>query len=128
MARSRSDLEYHDHHDVALRYRVRPSSERTSFAPATIAFNFSNATSRGRYFIPQSGATMTFSGATKGRAQRMRAATFSGVSTVMSFKSITPRMIVLPGRVFSTEQASLDCGGSIETLRQLQPASSPRNE
>src|SRR5439155_6672217 len=90
------------------------SSARTSFAPSTIAFSFSNATSRGMYFIPQSGATTRFSGATNGRARRMRAATFCGVSTVMSFKSITPRTIVLPGRDFSTEQSRLDCAVSIE--------------
>src|SRR5262249_24151658 len=34
-----------------------PVSPRTSAAPATIACNFANATSRLRYFIPQSGAT-----------------------------------------------------------------------
>src|SRR5881628_2602498 len=66
--------------------------------------------------------------ATKGRARRMRAATFSGASTVMSLRSITPRMIVLPGRDSSTEQSRLDCAVSIETWLQLQPASSPRNE
>src|SRR2546422_8017372 len=99
-----------------------------SFAPSTIAFSFSNATSRGRYFIPQSGATTMSFDATKGRARRMRAATFSGVSTVISLRSITPRMMVLPGRVFSTEQSRLDCAVSIETWLQLQPASSPRNE
>src|SRR5438132_1883199 len=127
-ARSRNDLEYHCEHVVVLRYRLRPSSARMSFAPSTIAFIFPNAASRGKYFIPQSGATTTRSGATKGRARRMRAATFSGVSTVTSFKSITPRMIVLAGRDSSTEQSRLDCAVSIETWRQLQPASSPRNE
>src|SRR5438093_11289629 len=57
---------------------------------------------------PAVGATMMLSGATKGSAWRMRAATFSGVSPVMSFKSITPGMIVLPGRVFRTQQSTWD--------------------
>ena len=37
-------------------HRVPSSSRRTIAAPAAKAFSFPNATSRGRYFIPQSGA------------------------------------------------------------------------
>src|SRR5215813_14662668 len=51
------------------------SSCRTSAAPSTIASIFPNATSRGRYFMPQSGATTIRSGGTNGSAARMRAAT-----------------------------------------------------
>ena len=40
------------------------SSRRTIAAPSTIAFIFPNATSRGRYFSPQSGATTIFSAGT----------------------------------------------------------------
>ena len=56
-----------------------------------------NATSRGRYFRPQSGATTIRSAATWGSACRMRAATVSGVSTVLSARSMTPRMMVFDG-------------------------------
>jgi len=41
---------------------------------------FSNATFRGKYFRPQSGATIRRSGLTNGRALRIRPATISGVS------------------------------------------------
>ena len=40
------------------------SSLRTIAAPSTIAFILPNATSRGRYFSPQSGATTIFSAGT----------------------------------------------------------------
>ncbi len=40
----------------------RPSSSRTIPAPATIAWSLRNASCRGRYFIPQSGATTSRSG------------------------------------------------------------------
>ena len=53
-------------------------SSRTRLAPATIAWSFRNASSRGRYFIPQSGATTSRSGGTTSRALRMRSATTSG--------------------------------------------------
>jgi hypothetical protein len=43
-------------------------------APCAIARILPSATSRGRYFIPQSVATMMFSGATNGNARRIRAA------------------------------------------------------
>ena len=42
-------------------YGALASSSSTSLAPATIAAIFPYATSRGRYFIPQSGATKMFS-------------------------------------------------------------------
>src|SRR5271170_6332673 len=45
--RPRRDADFH-----------RPTSARTIFAPSTIAFILPNADSRGRYFRPQSGATM----------------------------------------------------------------------
>ena len=43
---------------------IPPSSRRTMAAPATIACSLPNATSRGRYLSPQSGATISRSGAT----------------------------------------------------------------
>ena len=41
---------------------------------------------------------------------------------------MTPSTIFLPGRVASTLQSRFDCAVSIEIWRQLQPASSGRNE
>ena len=107
---------------------VLASSWRTILAPSTIAHIFSKAMSRGRYFRPQSGATMMRSAGTCGSARRMRAATVSGVSTLMSERSSTPRMMVLPGSFSSTEQSRLDCAVSIETCRTGDAASSGRNE
>ena len=40
------------------------NSARSNRAPSTIARSLPSATSRGRYFMPQSGARMTFSFAT----------------------------------------------------------------
>ena len=47
-----------------------------SFAPSTIAFIFPNAASRGKYFIPQSGATTMSFDATKVAARIRRALPF----------------------------------------------------
>ena len=58
----------------------------------------------------------------------MRAATVSGVSTVMSDRSRTPRMIVLPGSFSSTEVSSDDCAVSIEISFTQQADSSGRKE
>ena len=78
------------------------SERRTIAAPCTIARILPSATSRGRYFIPQSVATMMFSGATKGSACRIRAATFSGVSTAMSDRS---RMIAAYPKLCQVDRA-----------------------
>src|SRR5262249_4583828 len=56
-----------------------PSSARSICAAATIDRSLPRATSRGRYFIPQSGARMTFSGLTKVNARSMCATIVSGV-------------------------------------------------
>src|SRR5262249_16544744 len=90
-------------------------SRRTISAPSTIARIFPNATSRGRYLRPQSGATTIRSAGANGNALRMRAATVSGASTVRSDRSITPRMIVFDGNCCKTERSSLGCAASIET-------------
>src|SRR5690606_15333380 len=73
---------------------VHANSARTIAAPSAIAFILPNATSRGRYLSPQSGATMIRSAGTCGSARRMRSATISGVSTSWLDRSSTPRMIV----------------------------------
>ena len=65
------------------RQRAAPSSSRTNAAPATIALSLAKATSRGRYFMPQSGATTIRSAGTWARARRIRSATTSGDSTVV---------------------------------------------
>ncbi len=100
----------------------------TIFAPSTIARILPFATSRGRYFIPQSVATRMSCGVTNGSARRIRAATVSGVSTLMSERSMVPRRICLPGSFVSTEQSRLDCAVSIEICRHVQSANSGRNE
>src|SRR5580698_2590548 len=54
----------------------RPAiSYRTMAAPSAIALILPNATGRGRYFMPQSGATTTRSAGTWASARRMRSAT-----------------------------------------------------
>jgi hypothetical protein len=50
-------------------------------APSTIARIFPNATARGRYFKPQSGATIKRGASTCSSPRRIRAATIAGVST-----------------------------------------------
>src|SRR5215813_5281023 len=92
-----------------------PSSARSICGAATIDPSLPRATSRGRYFIPQSGARMTFSGLTKVSARLMRATTASGVSTIMSSRSRQPTMICLPSSFPSTAQSSFDCAVSTET-------------
>ena len=77
-------------------------------APSTIALIFPKAMSRGRYFIPQSGAMMRSLASTKGRARRIRWATVTGVSTAGSERSSTPRMIFLPRSRSKTEQSRDD--------------------
>src|SRR3569623_1472714 len=82
------------------------SSPRTIRAPSAIAFILPNATSRGRYLSPQSGAMISRSAAMCGSARRIRAATTSGSSTAWVDKSSTPRMIVLPGKLSRIAQSS----------------------
>jgi hypothetical protein len=61
--------------------RPRPYNlDRTNSAPSTMAFIFANATFLGKYFRPQSGATIRRPGLTNGRARRIRLATASEVS------------------------------------------------
>ena len=57
------------------------SRARASRAPSTSARSFANATSRGRYFIPQSGPTCRRSAGITVSAASIRSATSSGVST-----------------------------------------------
>ena len=88
--------------------------------PATIACIFPNATSRGRYFMPQSGAMTMRSAGTCGSALRMRPATISGVSTFMSERSITPRIIVFEGSFSRTLRSSLGLRRLDRDLRGLR--------
>src|SRR5438552_3302924 len=118
----------HDAHRRNHHISLHTTSVRRIFAPSTMAFIFPKATSRGRYFIPQSGARMTSSGFTCLSALFTRSATFCGVSTVMSERSMQPSMIFLPRSFSSTAVSRLDCAVSIETCEQEQPASSGRKE
>ena len=87
---------------------------RTIAAPATIALSLPNATARGRYFMPQSGAAIELLGRAVLRPARRRSATISGVSISCVPRSITPRITFLPLRSFSTPRSILGCALSIE--------------
>src|ERR1700722_2899013 len=115
---------------VRIRYvprSYRASSPRSVSAACAIALSFPNADSRGRYFMPQSGASTSRSAGTYSSARRTRPAMTSAVSTVVSFRSSTPRMIVLPGSPASTEQSRPDCAVSIEIWLAVVAASSGGN-
>src|SRR5438309_764293 len=64
-------------------------------APSTNARSLPKATSRGRYFMPQSGARIRRSGSTYCKAEPILPATVSGVSTSISPRFKTPPMMVL---------------------------------
>ena len=66
------------------------NSSRNICAASTIARSLPTATSRGRYFMPQSGAGMMRSLVTNGSARQTRAAITSGVSTSRSDRSMQP--------------------------------------
>ena len=104
------------------------NSCRTMFAPSTIARILPKATSRGRYFSPQSGATTMRSADTWDSARLIRAATVSGLSIAMSDRSSVPSMIILPGSFCNTEQSRLDCAVSMEICCTGDSANSGRNE
>lgn len=70
------------------------NSCRTILAPWTNAHSLPKATSRGRYFMPQSGARIRRSGSTYCKATRILPATISGVSTSISPRFKTPTMMV----------------------------------
>ena len=104
------------------------SSCRTIAAPSASAFILPKATARGRYSMPQSGATTSRSAGTCLSAARMRPATICGVSIVISDRSITPRMMVFDGNSLSTLRSSFGCAASTEICCALQPSNSGRNE
>src|ERR1700730_9741723 len=93
-----------------------------------MALIFANATFRGKYFRPQSGATIRRSGATNGTARRIRPATDSAVSISWVERSSTPKMIVFPGSFERTEESSDDCAVSIDICFTRHSASSGKNE
>ena len=93
-------------------------------APATIASSLRNASSRGRYFMPQSGATTSRSGGTTSSARRIRSATTSGVSASGEPRSSTPRTIVLSGSVAQHLGSRSGCAASSEMCVAAQSLSS----
>ena len=97
-------------------------------AASAIAASLPDATSRGRYFIPQSGARITRSGAMCCSARCTRSTMTSGVSIAMSERSRQPTMICLPASSASTLQSSFDCAVSTEICAHGAAASSRRNE
>ena len=90
-------------------------------------FNFPNADTRGKYFIPQSGASTSRSGLMNGNARRIRAATTTGVSTSSVDKSSTPRIMLFPGSPASTAQSSEHWAVSIEICCTGESARRSRN-
>src|SRR6185295_18102948 len=106
----------------------RASWARTARALAVSMQSLLKAVCRGRYFMPQSGARISRSGATRASPARIRAVTCSIVSTAGSARSITPRMMVLPDSSLSTARSSLGCAASIEICWAMVPASWGRNE
>src|SRR6185503_2604964 len=103
-------------------------SERRIRAASTMERILPSATSRGRYFMPQSGARIMSSGRTNAMAFFTRAATVCGVSTFASERSMQPTMILLFFRVLNTEQSRFDWAVSIEICLTGEPDSSGRNE
>ena len=89
-------------------------------APSAMAFILPKATARGRYFMPQSGATMIRSAATWGKARRMRSATVWGVSIAISDRSITPRMMSLEGSFSRIARSSFGCAACPEDASDAQ--------
>src|SRR5207237_2939587 len=113
---------------LVQRFRNHESSLRTISAPLASATSLPNATSRARYFLPQSGATASFSAGTNSSAARMRSATCAGVSTVLLLRSMTPTMTLFGARSFSTPRSRRGCAASIEICEARVSASWPRNE
>ena len=108
--------------------RFSSNSFRTIAAPSASAFSFPNATSRAMYFMPQSGAGISRSAATYFSPVRMRSATCSGRSTIWSPRLITPSMIFLAERSFSTPRSIFGCAASIEICCATESASSGRKK
>ncbi len=111
---------------VARRQATPVSSRRTIAAPSASARNFPKARSRGRYFIPQSGAGIRRSAATCASPLRMRAATISAVSTSALPRSSTPSRIDLPSNASRTRRSSFGCAASIEICCAMHPAKNGR--
>src|SRR5687767_13516146 len=97
-------------------------------AASTMAFILPKAESRGRNFMPQSGARMMLSFGTKAMALRMRSTIVCGDSTSVFDRSMQPTMIFLFGNFIKTAQSRLGSAVSIEICRQLHEANSGRNE
>src|SRR5438874_13389412 len=70
------------------------NSCRTILAPSTNEQSLPKATSRGKYFMPQSGARIRRSGSTYCKAERILPATVSGVPTSISPRLQTTTMLV----------------------------------
>src|SRR5688572_29522511 len=92
--------------------RNHASSRRTCAAPCASDFSFEKATSRLRYFMPQSGATTRRSAGTCFRPARMRLATSSGVSTASFERSITPSITVFRESSLRIERSRRGCAAS----------------
>src|SRR5688500_1375060 len=109
-------------------FRNHVSSRRTRAAPWASDCSLAKATARGRYFMPQSGATTSRSAGTCFSPARMRSATACALSTASLPRSITPSMTLLPPSSRSTARSSRGCAASIEICEALVSASCGRKE
>ena len=76
--------------------------------------NFPKATALGKYFMPQSGATMSRSGGTTSNAARIRCASSAGSSISGSFKSRIPTNTVLSDNVARMDRSRRGWAASME--------------
>jgi len=93
---------------------LRPSSARTSAAPASSVFILPRAATRDRGAIPQSVQGKRLSGATYCNAVRIRAATFSGVSDFFGTDVDYADHQVLPRASASTAGSTPEAAHSTE--------------
>src|SRR5689334_22181924 len=107
---------------------AQENSARSRRAASTMDLSLPKAESRGRNFIPQSGARITSCGSMNSSARLMRATTVSGDSTSGVERSMHPTRTFLPGSFASTEQSSFGSAVSMEISLHEQLANSERNE
>src|SRR5512132_2089867 len=123
----REHVQLHCHDGPSLSLVAQPESSPTRRTPATMDWSFRKARSRGRYFIPQSGATTSRSRGSTPSAFRIRSATTSGDSTSLEPRSRTPSTIVFPETSRNTFGSRFGWAASSERCVAEHSPSSRRN-